>query len=80
MSKSHTRRRVVKSFLAGKADRAGAFTTDGKRLYSYSWALAELDDTGKPVALPKLSEGSSRTTSEHQSYARLAVADPEYFR
>lgn len=78
MSKTFTRRRVARSFLNGRHDRAGAFWTDGTTLYSYSLPLVMLEE-GKAVALPGLWEKNSVTTSGHQSTARLAVDNPDYF-
>jgi hypothetical protein len=72
------RNRVVRSFLAGKRDKAGAFHTAGGVLYSYNLALAKMEN-GRAVALPGLDERHSMTTSGHQSVARLAVNSPGSF-
>ena len=77
-SKCDTRKRVVRSFFAGKRDAAGAFNTVGGVLYSYALPLCKLED-GLAVALPGLEEKHSVTTSGHQTYARLAVKSPGYF-
>ena len=79
MSKCDTQKRVVRSFFAGKRDAAGAFHTVGGVLYSYSLPLCKLED-GRAVALPGLEEKHSVTTSGHQTYAKLAVDNPEYFK
>ncbi len=78
MSKNDTRHRVVRSFFAGKQDKAGSFHTAAGVLYSYNLPLAKME-SGKAVALPGLTEKHSVTTSGHQSVARLAVSTPGYF-
>jgi len=78
-SKLFTRKRVVRNFFARKRDAAGSFHTVDGTLYSYNLPLAKLDDSGRAVALPGLEEKHSRTTSNHQTYARMAVTTPGYF-
>ena len=78
-SKNDTRKRVVRAFFRREHDRAGNFHTADGVLYSYSWPIARLDDTGKAVETEKTNEPYSVTTSSHQAMARLAISLPGYF-
>lgn len=78
-SKNDTRRRVVRAFFRREHDRAGNFHTADGVLYSYSWPIARLDETGRAVAMEKTNERYSVTTSGHQTMARLAISTPSYF-
>jgi hypothetical protein len=79
MSKHDSRKRVVRAFLQRKADKAGAFSTTCSVLYSYDIPIARLDENGRAVATSQTNVKYSKTTNDHQTFARLAIDYPEYF-
>jgi len=78
-SKNDTRRAVVRAFFRREYKAAGNFHTADGVLYSYSWPIERLDENGRAVETEKTYQQYSKTTSEHQAMARLAISNPGYF-
>jgi hypothetical protein len=71
----HTNEQVVNAFLNGRAARAGALTTDGTNLYSYSLVIGKWYG-GKPFVFDYTATGGayySQTTSQHVGRAKREV-------